>query len=138
MPYWRCYFHVIWATKNREPLITPDIEKVIFQAAKEKSQTLASPIQAINTVEDHVHVAVCVCIAPKIAVAEWVRNIKGITAHAINDRFLNLPASFRWQQGYGVVTFGAKNLPWVMDYVDNQKIHHAQNTFQPFLEQMDN
>ena len=26
MAFWRLYYHVVWATKNREPLITPEIE----------------------------------------------------------------------------------------------------------------
>ena len=31
----------------------------------------------------------------------------------------------QWQTGYGVVSFGRKDLPWVIDYVRNQKEHHA-------------
>ena len=31
----------------------------------------------------------------------------------------------QWQSGYGVVSFGTKDLPWVSDYIRNQKEHHA-------------
>lgn len=28
-----------------------------------------------------------------------------------------------WQTGYGVVSFGKRNLPWVVDYIRNQREH---------------
>ncbi len=135
MAFWQCYYHVVWATKGREPIITPKIEETIIQAATEKSQTLDCAIQGINTVADHIHVAVC--IPPKIAVAEWVRNIKGITAHEVNIMFPDLSERFRWQRGYGVLTFGAKMLPTVIGYIERQKEHHAENTVESYLEQIE-
>jgi len=29
-----------------------------------------------------------------------------------------------WQNGYGIVSFGTKDLKWVVRYVLNQKEHH--------------
>jgi REP element-mobilizing transposase RayT len=26
MPFWRLHYHLVWATKKRIPLITPDVE----------------------------------------------------------------------------------------------------------------
>jgi putative transposase len=135
MAFWRCYYHVVWATKGREPIITASMEQIIAQAAIKKSQELDSPVQAINSVADHVHVAVC--IPPKIAVADWVRNIKGITAHEINTMFPDLQTHFRWQRGYGVLTFGAKMLPTITRYIERQKEHHAANTVESYLEQIE-
>ena len=31
-----------------------------------------------------------------------------------------------WQVGYGVVSFGTKDLPWVKLYIQHQKEHHAK------------
>jgi hypothetical protein len=31
-----------------------------------------------------------------------------------------------WQRGYGVVSFGKRNLPWVSQYIAQQKEHHAR------------
>ena len=135
MAFWRCYYHVVWATKDREPSITASVEQTIVQAATEKSEALECPVQAINSVADHVHVAVS--IPPKVAVAEWVRNIKGITAHEINTMFPDLETRFRWQRSYGVLTFGAKMLPTVTDYIERQKEHHAANTLEAYLEQIE-
>jgi REP element-mobilizing transposase RayT len=28
MPYWRMFYHIVWTTKHRAPLITPDLEGI--------------------------------------------------------------------------------------------------------------
>ena len=30
MAYWRLFYHFVWTTKNREPLLTPDIEPSVL------------------------------------------------------------------------------------------------------------
>jgi putative transposase len=42
-----------------------------------------------------------------------------------------------WQNAYGVVSFGTRDLPWVIEYVRNQREHHARGTIQERLEQVD-
>jgi putative transposase len=42
-----------------------------------------------------------------------------------------------WQTGYGVVSFGTKDLKWVIEYVRNQKEHHAKGTTVDRLEKID-
>ncbi len=49
--------------------------------------------------------------------------------------FPHLPSHFHWQSSYGVLTFGAKNLDFVVAYIQNQKTHHAQNQLERYLEQ---
>lgn len=135
MTFWRCYYHIVWATKHREPLITPQSEQVIFEAVHAKSAELECPILAINGAGDHVHVAVS--IIPKLSVAEWVRNVKGVSTHEMNSRFPNAPVRFAWQKGYSVLTFGAKNLAFVVDYIAHQKEHHADNQLEAYLEHIE-
>ena len=135
MPFWRCYYQIIWAIKHRLPLITPDIELVVIQCAKQKAAELSSPLLAINTVADHVHVAAM--IPPKIAISEWVRHLKGFTTFEVNAAFPDLPHSFRWQSDFAVLSYGAKTLPFIVEYIERQKEHHAQNTLEPYLEQLE-
>jgi len=33
-----------------------------------------------------------------------------------------------WPTGYGVVSFGTKDLEWVVNYIRNQKEHHKKGT----------
>lgn len=132
MPNWECYYHIVWATKYRQSLITPDLETLIFSTIKRKSKQLNCPTYAINGTEDHVHIAVTVL--PKIAVAEWVRQVKGLSAHEVQDHFSHAETFFKWQKGYSVHTLGKKTLPFVTNYIQKQREHHANDTTEPYLE----
>ncbi len=44
---------------------------------------------------------------------------------------------FAWQAGYGVVSFGSKDLPWVTDYIHNQREHHAAGKTHDRLERIE-
>jgi hypothetical protein len=41
-----------------------------------------------------------------------------------------------WQGGYGVVSFGARDLEWVINYIRNQKEHHKKGTAVERLERI--
>jgi len=135
MPFCKCYYHVIWGTEKREPLITAMVEPIVFEVIRRKSAALHSPILAINGIEDHIHVAVS--IAPSVAVAEWIRSVKGLSTYEVNNQFLDAESRFRWQKSYGVLSYGEKHLPLVIRYIEHQKQHHADQTLQPYLERVD-
>jgi hypothetical protein len=58
-------------------------------------------------------------------------------AHEVNALFPDLPDPFKWQKSYGILTFGEKHLPMVIDYVERQKEHHANQSVQAYLERID-
>lgn len=133
MPFWRLYYHLVWGTKNREPLILPKIERHLYSYLVHKASELGVFVYQVNGWLDHVHLIVA--IPPKIAIAKVVKNLKGASSHFINDRQL-LDDYFRWQRGYGVLSLGEKQRPFAEEYVLNQKQHHQQNTTNSWLEQM--
>ncbi len=122
MPYWRMFYHVVWATKHRAPAITPEIEALIFPTIAEKARELGAVVYALNGMADHVHLAVA--IPPRIAVGRFVGDVKGRSSYAVRRSF---DPEFSWQEGYGAHTFGEKQLPWVMRYIEMQKQHHAED-----------
>lgn len=133
MPYWRLFYHVTWATLDRQPLLTSDIEPIVHRLLFDKGRELGAMMYAVNGVADHVHLVAS--IPPRIAVANWVKRLKGSTS-----RVVNLDAGeqlLRWQPGYGVVSFGQRRLEMVIDYVQRQKTHHDQQSLMPFLEAED-
>ncbi|HEX5944159.1 MAG TPA: transposase [Anaerolineales bacterium] len=67
MPYWRLFYHVIWSTKNRLPLIDPAWEKDLHGYIRGKATALECIPYAIGGMPDHLHVAIS--IPPKLAVA---------------------------------------------------------------------
>jgi len=130
MPYWRLYYHITWATKNRYPFLTPEIEPLVYPLLIAKARELGAVVYAINGVVDHIHIAAAV--PPRIALSEWVQQLKGSSSRVINlnaEEFV-----LKWQPGYGIVSLGQKNLQTVVNYILRQKEHHARHTLIPFLE----
>ena len=133
MALWRVYYHIVWTTKERLPLITPDIETTLYGYLIGKANALGTITHAIGGVQDHIHVVAS--IPPKLSVAELVKRLKGSSSHYVNHSLANYPDSFRWQRGYGVFSLGQKQLDIAVAYVRNQKKHHREGTVFSALEQ---
>ncbi len=88
MPFAKCYYHIVWATKHRAAVIDPKLQVLIQGIIQHKSTELHSPLLAIYAMPDHVHVAVRV--STQIAVADWARRVKGISSHEVNGAFPDL------------------------------------------------
>jgi len=134
MPYWRLYYHVVWSTKYRDPLITSEVEPVIYGYIRNKVIGLKGFVFALNGMADHVHLVVA--IPPSISVSSFVGQVKGVTSAKFN-RYFHLENLFYWQDEFGVFSFDHKRLPNVVAYVENQKVHHAGAAIIPILEQME-
>ena len=134
MSYWRLFYHITFAVKNREPLISSAIQPAIFRAITAKTAELNAIVHAIGGIEDHVHLAVS--IPPKISLADFIGQVKGYSSHFINHT-ASPDSRFAWQEDYGVVSFGEKQLPVVVAYIHNQSAHHQQNTGFDGLERTD-
>jgi putative transposase len=87
-------------------------------------------LHAINGTKDHVHLAIN--STPEICISDLVRILKGGSAHDVNE--VERMKRLEWQRGYGVVSFGRRNLTWVTKYIAGQKEHHAQGTIRKRLE----
>lgn len=135
MAFWRCFYHIIWATKYRQSSILPLCEKILFTAIIEKSTHLNCEVIAVNGTDNHVHVAVT--IPPTLCPADWVKHVKGYSSRELNKTFSETMDRFQWQSGYGVLTFGARNQDIVVSYIQNQKQHHAEGTTIDYLERSD-
>lgn len=133
MPFWRTYFHAVWATKGRQDLITPQIEARLLGAIRATAERAGVAVHAINGTGDHVHVVMSV--PPTIALAVLIGQIKGASAHLVN-RELASAEVFSWGDGYGLFTLGPRQLPTAVAYVQSQKQHHAQKTTNAALEQV--
>lgn len=135
MPFWRSFAHLVWTTKNREPLIRPEIEADLYSCLVGKAAELGCYVQAINGIADHVHLVIS--IPPKHSVATVVKNLKGASSHFINHALPAGPQPFAWQRGYGYLSLGEKQSAWAVAYVENQKQHHQMRTTNSWLEKVD-
>jgi putative transposase len=118
MPFWRLYYHLVWSTKNREPFIDESLEKRLYPYMIDKANRLDCQVFAIGGWSDHVHLVLS--IPPKYSVAEVVQHLKGASSHDFEG--------LNWQRGYGALSVGERQRSIAMDYVENQKVHHGQQT----------
>ncbi len=134
MTFWRLYYHLTWATKDREPLIQPAMEDRLYGYTIRKAAELGVYVYAVNGWFDHMHVIVA--IPPKLAVADVVKTLKGSSSHDINHE-MKLEYQFQWQRGYGALSTGEKQRTAAIEYVLKQKEHHQQQTTNTWLERAD-
>jgi putative transposase len=134
MSYWKLYYHFVWGTKNRLPLIASTLEPELHRAIAAKAQDMGGFVHAIGGMKDHVHLAVS--IPPKLALAKFIGDVKGSSSHFVNH-VIKPDFGFYWQDEYGVLSFGERNLASVVRYIHNQKQHHADGTLIAAMEMMD-
>ena len=118
--------HFTWHVKASLPIITAEIESRLYKYILSYSlQTKGLIFHEIGGTATHVHIAVT--IPPTLLISDWIGRVKGASSHYVNHELLNLKL-LDWQTGYGVVSFGTKDLDWVVNYIRNQKVHHKKGT----------
>lgn len=115
------FVHLVWATWDRLPMITPDIERRLYRVIESKAQKLGCQVLALNGTEDHVHLLVLV--PSTLAIADLLKQIKGASSHFVNE-VLKPPAQFKWQGSYGAFTVSRWDVDKIKEYIKRQKEHH--------------
>ena len=123
MPYWRLFYHFVWTTKNREPLLVSDVEPHVYRCLRADAKEMYAPLCVVGGIEDHVHVLAA--FRPAMSPAGFVQQLKGSSSHLVTHV---LKRPFEWQEGYGVFSVSESNVERVIEYIRNQKQHHAKNT----------
>jgi putative transposase len=129
MPYWRLFYHFVWATHQRLPLILPEARSDLYSVIAAKCSELGGIVHAVGGVADHVHLVVSV--PPKLALAGFIGQVKGSSSHFMTHERAQ---DFAWQGEYGVVSCGERQLGYVARYVQDQPRHHADRTLIAELE----
>jgi len=130
--YYEINLHLVWHVKDDQPAISDEIKTPLYRCLR--GGALQQPgvfWHDVGGTNDHVHMAAGV--PPTVMPSEWIGELKGASAHYINHEIANRKM-LEWQSGYGVVSFGTKDLPWVLEYVRNQPKHHADGTTYERLE----
>ena len=125
--------HITWHTKDSSPLLVPKVEAETHHYLR--GRCINAPgiyIHEIGGIETHVHLVIS--IVPTILISDLVGQLKGASSHEVNQKFGE--KLLHWQGGYGVVSFGTKDLPWVIEYVRNQKERHARGKVEDRLERI--
>ena len=101
MPFIRIWIHLIWSTKNREPLLLPEIRHQVFSHIREKAEEKGIFLDFINGYNEHVHLIVSMNQVQTIS--KIVHDIKGESSHWINQNNIS-KFKFNWQEEYIAVS----------------------------------
>ncbi len=80
----------------------------------------------INCMPDHLHLFFG--FPPSQSLSDLMRLVKGESSEWINKEKLT-PSIFRWQEGYGAFFYARSQIKAVVQYVEDQEIHHSNKTF---------
>jgi putative transposase len=119
--------HIIFSTKNREPLIRPEIESELFPYISRICQSANSPALIINGTKDHIHMLIN--LSRKASLSSLIEEVKSSSSGWIKTKGPDFK-QFYWQRGYGAFSIGQSGVPTLKAYINRQKEHHLKTTFQ--------
>ncbi len=120
------WIHLVFSTKNREPVIYKEIRPDIFRHIKQNAEKKGLWIDSINGYDEHAH---CLLSLNKDQyISKAVQLIKGESSCWINKHKL-VKRKFIWQDDYWAVSVSESHLKSVRAYIYNQEIHHRKKSF---------
>ena|ERR1035437_4583447 len=118
--------HIIFSTKERTPLITPDIGERLFPYMGGIIRDLGGTALLINGPEDYVHILSS--LPATVALSQFMKDLKGSSSGWANDNQL-CRDKFGWQTGYAAFSVSKSASDSVKKYIANQQEHHRRVTF---------
>jgi REP element-mobilizing transposase RayT len=119
------YLHLVWGTWDRLPLVTPDIQSVIYAAIVKQCSQLECTVITLGGMADHVHLLTG--FPPKLTISDLIGKAKGSSSHLITHE-IKPGEFFKWQGGYGAFTVSGNQIDQIADYIRNQAQHHRQKS----------
>jgi putative transposase len=124
--YTNLLYHIVFSTKDRRPLITPDYEVRLYDYLGGTIRKLGGISLELNATEDHVHLLAK--LRPDCALSDVLRDLKANATGWMHDVFPSLK-NFSWQRGYGAFTVSQSHVEAVRQYIARQKEHHQKISF---------
>jgi REP element-mobilizing transposase RayT len=124
--YTQIYIQIVFAVQGRQNLILSkykdELYKYITGIIRNKSQKLIT----INGMSDHLHLLIG--LKPTMALSDLIKVVKSDSSNFINSKNW-FCGKFSWQKGFGAFSYSKSQLNNVIDYIQNQEIHHTKRTF---------
>lgn len=125
MSYTNLLYHIVYATKERAPLITHDLRPRLHEYLGGMVRGLDGIAIEINGVADHVHILAR--IRPTISISAFMSKLKsgssGWAKRQTNGRF-------GWQARFAAFTVSESQVERVRSYIRNQEEHHRRHSFE--------
>jgi putative transposase len=128
MPFVKVYIHLVWSTKNRNPILnSKELREQVWRHMYENAKEKGIFIDSVSGYQDHCHCLLSLGLNQTIQ--KVVQMIKGESSYWINKHKLTT-RKFEWQEEYYAISVSESILPKVRNYIRNQENHHVQKSFQ--------
>jgi len=124
--YTQIYLQLVFSPFGRENIIPVKHKEELQMYTTGIIQKRNHKMLAINYMPDHVHIFIG--YRPSQSLPDLLRDIKANTSKFVNDKKW-LPGRFNWQGGYGAFSYGQSQINNVIQYINNQEMHHKKATF---------
>jgi putative transposase len=131
--YTQCYFHLVFAVRNRNALIKKEWKNEMEKYITGIAQNHQHKMLAIGSMPDHLHILIGYNINQVIP--EIVEEIKTSTNKWIKGKKLS-KFKFDWQKGYGAFTYSRSEIDNVVKYILSQEEHHKNRSFKDEYREM--
>lgn len=119
--------HYIFSTKNRQKIITPELEQRLWPYMGGIARENKMIALAVGGIDDHVHLLLA--LPSTLSVAKAIQLVKGGSSKWVSETFPS-HRDFEWQEGYGAFSISMSHIDDTIAYINNQKEHHRQQTFE--------
>jgi len=124
--YTQCYFHLVFAIKNRDALIRKEWKDELEMYITGIVQNHQHKMLAIGSMPDHIHILLGYNVNHLIS--DLVEQIKTSSNSFIKGKRFS-KFKFEWQKGYGAFTHSHSQLDLVIKYILSQEEHHKKKPF---------
>ena len=126
MPYVKVLLHYIWATKDRSPIITPELKISLLPHIKQNCEKKGIYLDCVNCVEDHIHLLVS--LGKEETISNVAQLIKGESSYWVNNTGI-IADKFAWQDDYIALSVSPSAMNKVRQYIAIQEEHHKKKKF---------
>lgn len=122
MSYVTGYYHVVFATYRREPVLSEKYAGELYGILASIIKKKGCNALLINGVENHIHILVN--LSSKVALADLMRDLKSQSSVWVKNSG-KFPMFKKWANEYGAFSLSASHRQAVYDYIAGQKEHHS-------------
>ena len=116
-----CEYHIIWSTKYRRSVLSPEIQERLKALIFEQQGVYQYIVREVESMPDHVHLLAS--IPPNVSVTSVIGKIKGHTAKILRNEFPTLKRRLPclWTRSKFVASAGNVALEVLKQYIEDQK-----------------
>jgi len=120
------YLQFVFAVQGRQSLIKKEHKEELHKFMTSLVQARKAKMLAVHCMPDHAHIFVG--FKPSVLISDFVKEIKVESNEFIKNKKW-IKGAFKWQEGYGVFSYGHSQINTVCKYVLNQEHHHEKKSF---------